>query len=82
MLLAILHSIRIHMPSVIFEIFAAGPKLTYESCSAKKSLNVDSPSFTPAGLQPVGKKPVLSTQAAAFTPRGLACGLGLAPKMQ
>jgi PAB-dependent poly(A)-specific ribonuclease subunit 3 len=37
----------------------------------KKSLNVDSPSFTPAGLHTVGKKAALSTQAATFTPKGL-----------
>ncbi|RSL38908.1 hypothetical protein CEP53_014475 [Fusarium sp. AF-6] len=39
--------------------------------TSKKTLNVDSPSFTPAGL---GKKPTFSSQAAsapAFTPRGL-----------
>ncbi|KAM5347128.1 hypothetical protein ACJ41O_010133 [Fusarium nematophilum] len=40
---------------------------------SKKTLNVDSPSFTPAGLTG-GKKPTFSSQAAsapAFTPRGL-----------
>ncbi|KAF4471264.1 poly(A)-specific ribonuclease [Fusarium albosuccineum] len=40
--------------------------------SSKKTLNVDSPSFTPSGLG--GKKPTFSSQAAnapAFTPRGL-----------
>ncbi|OBS24055.1 hypothetical protein FPOA_04603 [Fusarium poae] len=39
---------------------------------SKKSLNVDSPSFTPAGIG--SKKPTFSSQAAsapAFTPRGL-----------
>lgn len=45
--------------------------MTDEFFSSKKTLNVDSPSFTPAGL---GKKPTFSSQAAsapAFTPRGL-----------
>ncbi|GJN81959.1 PAB-dependent poly(A)-specific ribonuclease subunit 3 [Purpureocillium lilacinum] len=42
---------------------------------SKKALNVESPSFTPAGIQPtVTKKPTFSTQAAsapAFTPRSV-----------
>ncbi|KAI0012041.1 hypothetical protein F4779DRAFT_614991 [Xylariaceae sp. FL0662B] len=38
--------------------------------STKKSLNVDSPSFTPAQL--VGKKSNFSTNATPFTPRGAA----------
>ncbi|CAM1501597.1 Fc.00g035810.m01.CDS01 [Cosmosporella sp. VM-42] len=43
----------------------------------KKTLNVESPSFTPANLQLGGKKPTFSSQAAsapAFTPRGLGAG--------
>ena len=39
--------------------------------SSKKSLNVDSPSFTPAQL-PGGKKSTFSTNATPFTPRGAA----------
>lgn len=39
--------------------------------SSKKSLNVDSPSFTPAQL-PSGKKSTFSTNATPFTPRGAA----------
>lgn len=39
--------------------------------SSKKSLNVDSPSFTPAQL-PMGKKSTFSTNATPFTPRGAA----------
>ncbi|KAL1873059.1 hypothetical protein VTK73DRAFT_1196 [Phialemonium thermophilum] len=41
--------------------------------SGKKTLNVESPSFTPSNLQQTGKKSTLSTQAASaapFTPRG------------
>ncbi|KAF7544655.1 hypothetical protein G7046_g9741 [Stylonectria norvegica] len=44
---------------------------------SKKTLNVESPSFTPANLLSGGKKPTFSTQAAsapAFTPRGLGAG--------
>lgn len=44
--------------------------------SIKKSLNVDSPSFTPATLPVPGKTAITSHAAAAapFTPRGLASG--------
>ncbi|POR35053.1 PAB-dependent poly(A)-specific ribonuclease subunit PAN3 [Tolypocladium paradoxum] len=45
----------------------------YQSDMSKKALNVESPSFTPASIQPVaGKKATFSTGAAsapAFTPR-------------
>lgn len=43
----------------------------------KKSLNVDSPSFTPATLSVPGKGAPISSQAAnaaPFTPRGMASG--------
>jgi PAB-dependent poly(A)-specific ribonuclease subunit 3 len=43
----------------------------------KKTLNVDSPSFTPATL-PVPGKTTISSQAASaapFTPRGLTSGM-------
>ncbi|KAI1392178.1 uncharacterized protein F4822DRAFT_425389 [Hypoxylon trugodes] len=43
---------------------------THSSGSAKKSLNVDSPSFTPTQLG--GKKSNFSTNATPFTPRGAA----------
>ncbi|KAM0524878.1 hypothetical protein ACHAPE_000983 [Trichoderma viride] len=42
--------------------------------STKKTLNVESPSFTPSTLQPVQRKPTFSSQAVtapSFTPRGL-----------
>lgn len=39
--------------------------------SSKKSLNVESPSFTPAQI-PAGKKSTFSTNATPFTPRGAA----------
>ncbi|KAL6893312.1 hypothetical protein GGI43DRAFT_412807 [Trichoderma evansii] len=42
--------------------------------STKKTLNVESPSFTPSTLQPIQKKPTFSSQAVtapSFTPRGL-----------
>ncbi|KHO00385.1 PAB-dependent poly(A)-specific ribonuclease subunit PAN3 [Metarhizium album ARSEF 1941] len=45
-----------------------------QSEMSRKPLNVESPSFTPANLPSVAKKPTFSTQAAnapAFTPRGL-----------
>jgi PAB-dependent poly(A)-specific ribonuclease subunit 3 len=45
-----------------------------QSDSSKKSLNVESPSFTPANIQPPSKKASLTSQAAnapAFTPKGL-----------
>lgn len=45
--------------------------------SIKKSLNVDSPSFTPATLSVPGKSAAISSQAATaapFTPRGIASG--------
>lgn len=43
----------------------------WSNASSKKSLNVDSPSFTPAQL-PGGKKSTFSTNATPFTPRGAA----------
>lgn len=46
--------------------------------SIKKSLNVDSPSFTPATLSVPGRSAAISSQAAAaapFTPRGIASGM-------
>lgn len=46
--------------------------ITNKATSVKKSLNVDSPSFTPAQLQPGGKKSSFSSQAAnavPFTPK-------------
>jgi hypothetical protein len=46
----------------------------YDILSSKKSLNVESPSFTPANIQPPSKKASLTSQAAnapAFTPKGL-----------
>lgn len=43
----------------------------WPNISSKKSLNVDSPSFTPAQL-PGGKKSTFSTNATPFTPRGAA----------
>lgn len=46
--------------------------------SIKKSLNVDSPSFTPATLSVPGRSAIISSQAAAaapFTPRGIASGM-------
>jgi PAB-dependent poly(A)-specific ribonuclease subunit 3 len=45
--------------------------------SAKKTLSVDSPAFTPATLSVPGKSSAISSQAvnaAPFTPRGLASG--------
>ena len=45
--------------------------------SVKRSLNVDSPSFTPTGLTVPGKGATISAQAASaapFTPRGLDSG--------
>ncbi|KAL7916324.1 kinase-like domain-containing protein [Trichoderma velutinum] len=42
--------------------------------NSKKTLNVESPSFTPSLLQPINKKPTFSSQAVtapSFTPRGL-----------
>lgn len=48
-----------------------------DSPSVKRSLNVDSPSFTPATLSVPGKASAISSQAAnaaPFTPRGLASG--------
>ncbi|KAK8074273.1 Pab-dependent poly(A)-specific ribonuclease subunit PAN3 [Apiospora phragmitis] len=48
--------------------------ITNEANSAKKSLNVDSPSFTPTQLQPGAKKFTFSSQAAnaaPFTPKAV-----------
>ncbi|KAJ4259597.1 PAB-dependent poly(A)-specific ribonuclease subunit 3 [Fusarium torreyae] len=48
---------------------------------SKKALNVDSPSFTPAGIG--SKKPTFSSQAAsapAFTPRGLGSATPVGPQ--
>ncbi|KAH8131555.1 hypothetical protein FP744_10002002 [Trichoderma asperellum] len=45
-----------------------------DNSGTKKTLNVESPSFTPSILQPVQKKPTFSSQAVtapSFTPRGL-----------
>lgn len=50
------------------------PSLTNKPNSAKKSLNVDSPSFTPTQLQPGAKKFTFSSQAAnaaPFTPKAV-----------
>jgi hypothetical protein len=56
----------------------AGPLANNSSSrSAKKTLNVDSPAFTPATLSVPGKASTISSQAvnaAPFTPRGLASG--------
>jgi len=44
----------------------------------KKSLNVDSPAFTPAQLAVPGKSAAITSQAAAaapFTPRAAASGM-------
>ncbi|KAI0423810.1 hypothetical protein F5Y09DRAFT_178226 [Xylaria sp. FL1042] len=47
---------------------------------SKKSLNVDSPSFTPAQLG--GKKSTFSTNAAPFTPRGASTTTTTSPSLQ
>ncbi|KAJ4017999.1 PAB-dependent poly(A)-specific ribonuclease subunit 3 [Fusarium irregulare] len=52
-----------------------------DNTRSKKSLNVDSPSFTPAGIG--SKKPTFSSQAAsapAFTPRGLGSATPVGPQ--
>ncbi|CAG8954277.1 hypothetical protein HYFRA_00005898 [Hymenoscyphus fraxineus] len=54
-----------------------GLNVTNYSAPSKKTLNVDSPSFTPAALPLPGKSSSITSQAASaapFTPRGLASG--------
>lgn len=57
--------------------------ITNKATSVKKSLNVDSPSFTPAQLQPGGKKSSFSSQAAnavPFTPKAAPNGTLIFPR--
>jgi hypothetical protein len=54
-----------------------GPFANVPNDSMKKTLNVESPAFTPATLSAPGKTSTISSQAAnaaPFTPRGLASG--------
>lgn len=48
--------------------------LDFSGSSNKRSLNVESPAFTPAALPTPNRATTIAANAAPFTPRGLSSG--------